>query len=38
MGLDAVVAQAYELANLPRMSTDGLQRCWSKVRGEALRI
>ena len=34
MGLDAFVAQAYELANPPGMSVDGLQRYWSKVMGE----
>lgn len=32
MGLDAEVAQAYELANPPGMSADGLQRYWKKVR------
>lgn len=32
MGLDAEVAQAYELANPPGMSADGLQRYWRKVR------
>lgn len=32
MGLDADVAQAYELANPPGMSADGLQRYWRKVR------
>jgi glyoxylase-like metal-dependent hydrolase (beta-lactamase superfamily II) len=32
MGLDAEVAQAYELANPPGMSADGLARYWKKVR------
>lgn len=32
MRLDADVAQAYELANPPGMSADGLQRYWKKVR------
>jgi glyoxylase-like metal-dependent hydrolase (beta-lactamase superfamily II) len=32
MGLDEGVAQAYELANPPGMSADGLQRYWRKVR------
>ncbi len=32
MGLDAEVARAYELANPPGMSADGLLRYWKKVR------
>ncbi|GAB4457386.1 MAG: MBL fold metallo-hydrolase [Anaerolineales bacterium] len=32
MGMDAEVAQAYELANPPGMSADGLMRYWKKVR------
>ncbi|MEW6287742.1 MAG: MBL fold metallo-hydrolase [Chloroflexota bacterium] len=32
MGVDAEVAQAYELANPPGMSADGLMRYWKKVR------
>lgn len=32
MGLDEGVAGAYELANPPGMSADGLQRYWKKVR------
>lgn len=32
MGMDAEVAQAYELANPPGMSADGLLRYWKKVR------
>lgn len=32
MGLDADVAEAYELANPPGMSADGLLRYWRKVR------
>jgi hypothetical protein len=31
MGLDEEVAEAYELANPPGMSADGLQRYWKKV-------
>ncbi|MBI4760678.1 MAG: MBL fold metallo-hydrolase [Chloroflexota bacterium] len=32
MGMDPQVAQAYELANPPGMSADGLMRYWKKVR------
>jgi glyoxylase-like metal-dependent hydrolase (beta-lactamase superfamily II) len=32
MGMSAEVAQAYELANPPGMSADGLLRYWKKVR------
>lgn len=32
IGLDEEVANAYELANPPGMSADGLQRYWKKVR------
>lgn len=32
VGMDAEVAQAYELANPPGMSADGLMRYWKKVR------
>jgi glyoxylase-like metal-dependent hydrolase (beta-lactamase superfamily II) len=32
IGLDEEVAKAYELANPPGMSADGLQRYWKKVR------
>jgi hypothetical protein len=32
MGLSAEVTQAYQLANPPGMSADGLLRYWKKVR------
>lgn len=32
MGLDEEVARAYELANPPGMSADGLQRYWKRVK------
>ncbi|MGC8855206.1 MAG: hypothetical protein ACP5QU_00220, partial [Anaerolineae bacterium] len=35
MGLSADVLRAYELANPPAMSADGLQRYWKKVRQAA---